>query len=114
VRFTRFLRNRAVTAEEMVCHCAAVTAARVAGRDIVVIQDTSELTLGGRRARDNGYGPVGKGGAVGGLLLHAALVLEVGSHALLGPIEAKVWNRDDGKVAPRRSRATADKEDRGG
>jgi hypothetical protein len=110
VRFTRFLRNHAVTAEEMVCHAATVTAARVAGRDIVVIQDTSELTLGGRRARDNGYGPVGKGGAVGGLLLHAALVLEVGSNALLGLIEAKVWNRDDGKVAPRRSRATADKE----
>jgi hypothetical protein len=110
VRFTRFLRNRSVTAEEMVCHAATGTAARVAGRDIVVIQDTSELTLGGRRARDNGYGPVGKGGALGGLLLHAALVLEVGSNALLGLTEAKVWNRDDGKVAPRRSRATVDKE----
>src|SRR5487761_780036 len=110
VRFTRFLRNCAVTAGEMVCHAAAGTAARVAGRDIVVIQDTSELKLGGRWARENGYGPVGKGGGVGGLLLHAALVLEVGSAALLGLIEAKVWNRDDGKVAPRRSRATADKE----
>ena len=110
MRFTRFLRNCAVTAGEMVCHAAAGTAARVAGRDIVVIQDTSELKLGGRWARENGYGPVGKGGGVGGLLLHAALVLEVGSAALLGLIEAKVWNRDDGKVAPRRSRATADKE----
>lgn len=110
MRFTRLLRNRAVTAGEMVRHAAAGTAARVAGRDIVVIQDTSELKLGGRWARENGYGPVGKGGGLGGLLLHAALALEVGSHALLGLIEAKVWNRDDGKVAPRRSRATADKE----
>jgi len=110
VRFTRLLRNRAVTAGEMVCHAAAGTAARVAGRDIVVIQDTSALKLGGRWARENGYGPVGKGGGLGGLLLHAALALEVGSHALLGLLEAKVWNRDDGKVAPRRSRATADKE----
>ena len=110
VRFTRLLRNQAVTAGEMVRHAAAGTAARVAGRDIVVIQDTSELKLGGRWARENGYGPVGKGGGLGGLLLHAALALEVGSHALLGLIEAKVWNRDDGKVAPRRSRATADKE----
>jgi len=110
VRFTRFLRNHSVTAGEMVCHAAASTAVRVADRDIVVLQDTSELKLGGRWARDNGYGPVGKGGGLGGLLLHAALVLEVGSHALLGLIEAKVWNRDEGKVAPRRTRATANKE----
>jgi hypothetical protein len=110
VRFTRFLRNHSVTAGEMVCHAAAGTAARVTDRDIVVVQDTSELALGGRRARENGYGPVGKGGALGGLLLHAGLVLEVGSNALLGLVEAKVWNRDDGKAAPRRSRATKVKE----
>jgi len=94
----------------MVHHAAAGTAGRVAGRDIVAVQDTSELALGGRRARANGYGPVGKGGALGGLLLHAALALEVGSNALLGLVEAKVWNRDDDKVAPRRWRATPDKE----
>lgn len=110
VRFTRFLRNHSVTAGEMVCHAAAGTAARVSGRDIVVVQDTSELKLGGRRARKNGYGPVGKGGGLGGLLLHTALVLEIGSSALLGLTEAKVWNRDDDKAAPRRLRATADKE----
>ena len=110
VRFTRFLRNHAVTAGEMVCHAATGTAARVADRDVVVVQDTSELTLGGRWARENGYGPVGKGGALGGLLLHAALVLEIGSNALLGLVEAKVWNRTNGKAVPRRSRATSDKE----
>ena len=63
----------------MVCHAAAGTAARAAGRDIVVVQDTSELALGGRRARANGYGPIGKGGALRGLLLHAAVALEIGS-----------------------------------
>jgi hypothetical protein len=111
MRFTRFLRNHSVTAEEMVCHAAKGTAARVAGRDIVVVQDTSELALGGRRARASGYGPVGKGGGLGGLLLHAALAIEIGSGALLGLADAKVWNRDEGDVvAPRRSRATVDKE----
>jgi hypothetical protein len=94
----------------MVCHTAARTAARVAGRDVMVVQDTSELKLGGGRARENGYGPVAKGGAVGGLLLHAAVVLEIASNALLGLVEAKVWNRDDGKVAARRSRARTEKE----
>ncbi len=111
MRFTRFLRNRAVTADEMVQHAAARTATRVAGRDVVVVQDTSELKLGGRRARENGFGPVGKGGKVGGLLLHAAVVLDIGSQALLGLIEAKVWNRDSGsKVTSRRTRSTAEKE----
>jgi hypothetical protein len=73
------LRNDSVTAEEMVCHAVTGTAARVADRDIVVVQDTSELALGGRRARASGYGPVGKGGAPGGLLLHAGVALEAGT-----------------------------------
>src|SRR5258708_2283751 len=59
MRFTRFLRNAAVTADEMVCHAVGGTAARGAGRHIVVAQDTSELALGGRRLRANGYLPVG-------------------------------------------------------
>lgn len=110
MRFTRFLRNPAVTVGEMVRHAAAGTAGRVAGRDIIVAQDTSELALGGRRARANGYGPVGKGGALGGLLLHAAVALETGTGALLGLADARIWNRDTDELAPRRSRATADKE----
>jgi hypothetical protein len=43
--------------------------------------------------------------------LHAAVALEIGSGALLGLADAKIWNRDEGEVvAPRRSRATVDKE----
>ena len=110
MQFTRFLRNASVTTDEMVGHAVELTAGRAAGRDIVVIQDTSELALGGPRARASGYGPVGKGGALGGLLLHAALALEVGSHALLGLVDAQIWNRDKGKAIPRRSRVIADKE----
>jgi Transposase DDE domain len=94
----------------MASHAAARTADRVAGREIIVVQDTSELFLGGRRAKANGYGPVGKGGGTRGLLLHAALVIDAGNDALLGLVDAQVWNRDKGKVTARRSRATADKE----
>ena len=110
MRFRRFLHNGSVTTEEMVCEAVSGTAARVAGRDIVVVQDTSELALGGRRARANGFGPVGKGGALGGVLLHAALALEAESGAVLGLADARIWNRDKGAVTHRRSRATADKE----
>ena len=110
VRFTRFLRNEKVGVAEMASHAVSRTAVRAAGREIIVVQDTSELILGGRRAKANGYGPVGKGGGTRGLLLHAALALDAGNDALLGLVDAQVWNRDKGKVTPRRSRATADKE----
>jgi hypothetical protein len=110
MQFTRLLRNPAVTPAEMSAHAAEGTAGRVAGRDVIAIQDTSELVLGGRRARANGFGPVGGGGALGGLLLHSVLAVEAGTGALLGLVDAKVWNRDAGAAAPRRGRATAEKE----
>jgi hypothetical protein len=110
MRFTRFLRNDRVGVAEMASHAAQRTGVHVGDRDIVVVQDTSELALGGRRARDNGYGPVGKGGGVRGLLLHAALALDANSGALVGLVDAQIWNRDKGVVTPRRSRATTDKE----
>lgn len=110
IQFTRFLRNASVTATEMAAHAAARTAARAAGRAVVVIQDTSELALGGRRAKTNGYGPVGKGGALRGLLLHAVLAVDAGTGGVLGLVDAKVWNRKGGKVTDRRSRKTSNKE----
>jgi hypothetical protein len=110
MQFTRFLRNRAVTAEQIVAQAAAGTALRAAGREVVVIHDTSELALGGRRARASGYGPVGKGGAARGLLLHAALALDAETGSLLGLVDARVWNRRGGKVGCRRGRARRDKE----
>ena len=110
IQFTRFLRNASVTATEMAAHAAEHTAARAARRDVVVIQDTSELALGGRRAKASGYGPVGKGGALRGLLLHAVLAVDAGTGGVLGLVDAKVWNRRGGKVTNRRSRKTSDKE----
>ena len=74
----------------MASHAASRTAERVAGREIIVVQDTSELFLGGRRAGANGYGPVGKGGGTRGLLLHAALALDARNDALLGLVDAQV------------------------
>lgn len=95
----------------MAAHAGERTARQVAGRDIVAIQDTSEVILGGRDRRDAGFGPVGRGGGRGGLLLHAMLAVEAGSGGVLGLVDAQVRNREGGKrVAPRRDRATRDKE----
>lgn len=111
IQFTRWLRNGSVTAREIAAHAGEATAKRVAGREVVAIQDTSELVLGGRRTRAKGFGPVGGGGALGGVLLHPVVAVEAGTGALLGLVDAQVWNRDGGrKVAARRGRATADKE----
>lgn len=99
-----------MTAEEIAAHAAEHTATRAAGRDIVVVQDTSELALGGRQAKANGYGPIGKGGALRGLLQHAVLAVDAGTGGVLGLVDAKVWNRTGGKVKPRRSRTTEQKE----
>jgi hypothetical protein len=110
IQFTRFLRNPSVTGAEMSAHAAERTAARAAGRDVVVIQDTSELSLGGRRAKANGYGPIGKGGALRGLLLHTVLAVDAKTGAVIGLVDAKVGNREGGKVKSRRLRKTAQKE----
>jgi DDE family transposase len=99
-----------VTAAEMAAHAGERTAARAVGRDVVVIQDTSELALGGRRAKASGYGPVGKGGGLRGLLLHAVLAVDAGTGGVLGLVDAKVWNRKGGKVTDRRSRQISNKE----
>ena len=111
MRFTRFLRNGSVTAEEMSRHAGTLTARRVVGREVVVIQDTSELSLLGRRAKAAGYGPIGKGGNVRGLLLHPVLAVDATNGALLGLVSMQIRNRAAvARVSPRRQRATADKE----
>lgn len=111
MQFTRFLRNPSVTSAEIWRHAGEQTGRRAAGREVVAIQDTSELVLGGRRARGAGYGPVGKGGVLSGLLLHPVLAVEVGSEALLGVVSLQIWNRPGGgQRASRRQRTTSGKE----
>ena len=62
IQFSRFLHNEAVTVAEMAATAAARTAGLVAGRDILAIQDSSELVFGGKEARARGFGPIGRGG----------------------------------------------------
>jgi len=108
MQFRRLLHNPSVTAAQMSQHAGRQTGERVAGRHVVALQDTSELVLGTARTRP-GYGAVGKGRAAG-LLLHPVLAVEAGTQALLGLVSLQVWNRAADEVAPRRERATADKE----
>src|SRR5439155_1132484 len=80
------------------------------GRDVLAVQDRSELAFGGQAVRARGFGAVGRGGGIGGLLLHAVLAVDASTGALLGPVDVTVRNRTGGKVRPRSERPTADKE----
>ena len=111
MQFSRFLYNGAVTVAEMAETAAARTAGLVGGRDVLAIQDSSELVFGGKEARARGFGPIGRGGGTGGLLLHAVLAVDALTGALLGPIDISVRNRQGGrKVTSRTQRQTAAKE----
>ena len=112
MQFTRLLRNASVTVPEMMAHARIETGQRVVGREVVVVQDTSEVVLGGRRARAQGFGPVGGGGALSGVLLHAVLAVAAGpGGGLLGLVDGTIWTREGGRrVGPRRHRATSEKE----
>src|SRR3954452_11776542 len=96
IRLTRFLRNPAVTVEEMAAEAAARTAARCAGRAVLAIQDTTVVTS--------------QGG--GGLYLHAVLAVDEGDGAILGLMHACFLARDAGRRSARGSRPVAEKESR--
>ena len=96
IRLTRFLRNPAVTVEEMAAEAAARTAGRCAGRAVLAIQDTTVVTS--------------QGG--GGLYLHAVLAVDEDDGAILGLMHACFLARDAGRRSARGSRPVAEKESR--
>ena len=110
MQFSRFLHNEAVTVGEMAQTAIARTKRAVVGREILVIQDSSELVFGGKKIRARGFGPVGKGGNLSGLLLHLPLAVDAMNGAVLGPVDIQVFNRPPGRPAPRRKRPTSQKE----
>jgi hypothetical protein len=110
MRFTRFLRHPAVTPEAIFATAGERTKGLAAGRDVLAIQDSSDLVLGGTKRRKQGFGPVGKGGAIRGLTLHAVLAVDAHSGEVLGLAGGEVWNRTGGKVSPHAGRHLEDKE----
>jgi hypothetical protein len=92
VRFGRFLANDNVTTARLLEGWGGPTAAAVAGRHVLAIQDTTELNFKTSAGRRRGLGEIGKG--VGrGLLLHAMLALDAKSQACLGLVAGEIWTR---------------------
>lgn len=111
VRFGRFLRNPSVTKEEMLATAAAQTGGRVAGRKLLVLQDTSELNFSGHAASKQGFGTVGNGADIG-FFIHPQLVVDALTGGVIGLAGASLINRTDGAATDRRKRGPDEKESR--
>lgn len=96
IRLTRFLRNEAVTVEEMVASAAAGTALRCAGRHVLAIQDTTVVRSTGG----------------GGLYIHPTIAVDAQDGAILGLVHAETLARDSGRKAARHSLPVEAKESR--
>lgn len=94
IGLTRFLRNPAVTSEEMVSSAARGTAGRCAGRHVLVIQDTTVVRSSGG----------------GGDYLHVAVAVDAADEAILGLVHAEHLSREAGRRGSRRQRPVSDKE----
>lgn len=94
IRLTRFLRNEAVSLEEMAAHAARLTSDRCQGQDVLVIQDTTVIRS--------------KGG--GGDYLHALLALDAKDGAVLGLVGAQFLQRQEGRKALRVTLPVEEKE----
>lgn len=94
MRITRFLRNPSVTVVEMLSEAAGLTAQRCAGRDVLVIQDTTVLRSTGG----------------GGDYLHVAVALDEADGAMLGLVDGQFLQRSSGRTAARRAVPVEEKE----
>jgi hypothetical protein len=99
VRLGRFLHNRRVTPSEMVATARARTLTRVAGRQVLVIQDTTSLRDSSNSTRHS-------------LHLHPAIAVDAGNGSLLGLVDSTLLHRSGGKRANTGSRPFAEKQSR--
>jgi hypothetical protein len=105
----RFLSSPYVSVERIVETLSARTAAQCAGRRVLVIQDTTEVNFAGRDQKRRGFG-AGADGKTPGFFIHPVVAIDVETEAMVGLVDAAIWTRSGGRVAPRRSRALEDKE----
>ena len=94
MRLTRFLRNAAVSSEEMLAQAAERTAERCAGRHVLAIQDTTVLRSDGG----------------GGDYLHAVLAVDAQDGTIVGLIDGQYLTRESGRRAGRRMAMIEEKE----
>src|SRR5579872_7048431 len=109
VGLTRFFRNPAVTASEIIATSAARTGQAAAGRHVLLIQDSSEINYQAKARRKRGLGRVGNGVDVG-LFVHPTLAIDADDGSVFGLAGATIWRRGKVKAANYQSLPIEEKE----
>jgi hypothetical protein len=97
MRITRFLHNPRVTIDEMIATARARVCARVAGRHVLAIQDTSAL-----RVDEKGLG----------LSFHPVIAVDANAGAVLGLVDNFFLNRQGSERGNHKQRAFEEKDSR--
>jgi hypothetical protein len=111
VGFHRLLANDKVTVERLIEGWSEQTVSAVAGRHVLAIQDTSEITFATTPSRRRGLGEIGKGGGRG-LLVHAMVAVDALGGGCLGLVAGCVYTRQGRVSTPHAKRSLKDKESR--
>lgn len=111
IRFGRFLHNEDVTVEAALAQAAQDVGVCAAGRDVLVIQDTTEINYARHARSKRGFGTVGNGEDIG-LFLHPLLVVEAQTGGVLGLAGCEVMNRRRRPQIAAAKRPLAQKESR--
>lgn len=107
----RFFANKKVTVKRIVASWSEPTVTAVAGRHVLALQDTTEVSIATRPGHRRGLGKCGHGNARG-VLAHAMLAVDADNGACLGLVTGTVWNRDKPVTSPLRKRLLAQRESR--
>lgn len=94
--FARFFHNPRVSVQEILATAATRTAAAAGERQVLLIEDTSEINYQAKAGRKRGLGRVGNGSDVG-LFVHPALALDAADGTVLGLAGATIWRRHAAK-----------------
>ena len=105
----RFLDHADVTPEAIVETAAQRTAEAARGRQLLLVQDTTEINFSGADRSRSGLGPAGDGKALG-FFIHAQLAVDLDEEAVLGIAHAHIWSRSGRRLAGRKTRSIEDKE----
>lgn len=111
VRYHRLLGNPKVTTGRIIEGWGTTTGVAARGRDVLAIQDTSEIKFKTTAMRRGGLGEIGKGN-IHGLLLHAMVAVDADTGLCLGLVDGAVHTRDGRRKTCHSERDLADKESR--
>jgi hypothetical protein len=96
----RFFANEGVEEKILVATTKERSSYLCAGKDLLVLTDTTEFNLKNHHNRlkpDTGIGVTGNNKDLG-FFMHTSLVMDAATEAVLGISDVQLWNRGEGKV----------------